>query len=100
MHCVNGEWVPGSAPGGTGNSGGCPGFVPGMVCVNGEWTIGAAGGCPGFVPGMTCVNGEWTIVRNEPAGLRTFMNASMAPAWSASATAERRLLASAPWPQA
>jgi hypothetical protein len=65
----------GSAPpppigggGGGGGAIGCPGDIPGMVCVNGTWMPGTSGGggtggnasgCPGDIPGMTCVNGTW-----------------------------------------
>jgi hypothetical protein len=53
---------------GSPSPGGCPGSVPGMTCVNGNWVPGvtsggtsggSTGSCPGSVPGMTCVNGNW-----------------------------------------
>jgi hypothetical protein len=65
--------------GGGGGTTTCPGSVPGMHCVNGNWVpntptttppppppppppTGPA--CPGTVPGMHCVNGNW--VPNAP----------------------------------
>jgi len=68
---------PPTGGGGGGGTTGCPGNVPGMHCVNGNWVpntptttpppttpppTGAA--CPGSVPGMHCVNGNW--VPNTP----------------------------------
>src|SRR6185437_10594947 len=66
---------PGSpAPAPAGGGGGtttCPGNVPGMHCVNGNWVPNTAStpppttpaptgaACPGNVPGMHCVNGNW-----------------------------------------
>jgi hypothetical protein len=68
--------APAPPPTGGGGGGGgavCPGNVPGMHCVNGNWVPNTptttppppppppppATGCPGNVPGMHCVNGNW-----------------------------------------
>jgi hypothetical protein len=64
--------TPAAPPPTGGGTATCPGNVPGMHCVNGNWVpntptttpppttpapTGAA--CPGNVPGMHCVNGNW-----------------------------------------
>ncbi|HYN09492.1 MAG TPA: hypothetical protein VES67_19060 [Vicinamibacterales bacterium] len=66
--CVNGNWLPPSSGGGSGNPS-CPTVqpAPDWVCVNGNWLPPSSGGgsgnpnCPTVQPGPTwvCVNGNW-----------------------------------------